>query len=224
MLEVVLSLLQAGKLCHAFAEEYVADELLMVPERSAPSIPESPIDIGTRTIQSDLVITTLDTVTSGLYRHILRGQGSALAVHCCTSPEGHPGYSDTLAGDKRLVVKRSDCTCFVEEGVGPLAMVDAPLPFVAESTLGFSAAAAGTTAWTRHHAPAQQHSTSSALPPSATRIHAQHCGQLATSCLPYVSIFPCSWNVQPQFTATQVEHVSTQMLQMTIGSEAGPAF
>ena len=84
MLEVVLSLLQAGKLCHAFTEEYVADELLMVPERSAPSIPESPIDIGTRTIQSDLVITTLDTVTSGLYRHILRGQGllwQYIAVH-----------------------------------------------------------------------------------------------------------------------------------------------
>ena len=27
--------------------------------------------------------------------------GSVLAVHCCTFLQGHPGYNDTCAGDKR---------------------------------------------------------------------------------------------------------------------------
>ena len=60
-------------------------------------------------IRSDLVITTSDIVTSGLYRHILRGQGllwQYIAVHL---------YKDTLdtvtllLGTRGVVVKKSDC-------------------------------------------------------------------------------------------------------------------
>ena len=43
-------------------------------------------------IQSDLVVTTLDTVTCRLYVINLQRTGSKLAAHCCADPEGHPGY------------------------------------------------------------------------------------------------------------------------------------
>ena len=51
---------------------------------------------GHQAVQFDLRYSDIQFVMTDLW-----GTGSVLAVHHCTSLQGHPGYNDTSAGDKR---------------------------------------------------------------------------------------------------------------------------
>ena len=56
---------------------------------------------GRQLVQSELLITTLDTGDIRFLLTYSQGTGSVLAAHCCTSVEGHAGNSNTPAVGKR---------------------------------------------------------------------------------------------------------------------------